>query len=185
MGNNCAEGIGSEMKQKMKLVGVIAITASLLAGTAMAQRFGDHSPSGAGHPGGTMMHDSRGPGGPGGPGFENFERFRMMFRGLDLTSDQTEQVEGIIADTREEIETIMDAAETSEIRSTFIEVFTSPTLTVRDLEITLGAADEARDEVRDVMYEAIVDLHNVLTVEQLDKLADMASEHEMRRGSIR
>jgi len=109
----------------------------------------------------------------------------MMFRGLDLTSDQTEQVEGIIADTREEIETIMDAAETSEIRSTFIEVFTSPTLTVRDLEITLGAADEARDEVRDVMYEAIVDLHNVLTAEQLDKLAEMASEHEMQRGSIR
>ena len=171
------------MKQKMKTIGVIVITASLLAGTAMAQRFGEHSSSGAGHPGGAMMHDSRGPGGPGGhaggPGFENFERFRMMFRGLDLTSDQNEQVEGIIADTREEIESIMDAAETSEIRSTFIEVFTSPTLTVRDLEITLGAADEARDAVRDVMYEAIVDLHNVLTAEQLEKLAEMASEHGM------
>ncbi len=177
------------MKQKMKIVGIIVITASMLAGTAMAQRFGEHSPSGAGRSGGTMMHDSRGPGGPGGhaggPGFENFERFRMMFRGLDLTFDQNEQVEEIIADTREEIESILDAAETSEMRSTFIEVFTSPTLTVRDLEITLGAADEARDAVRDVMYEAIVDLHNVLTAEQLDKLSDMASEHEMRRGSIR
>lgn len=177
------------MKQKVKIIGTLAIAASLLAGTALAQGFGDHSPSGSMRPGGAMTHGSRGPGGPGnhagGPGFENFERFRMMFRGLDLTSDQTEQVEGIIADTREEIETIMDAAEPSEMRSTFIEVFTSPTLTVRDLEITLGAADEARDAVRDVMYEAIVDLHDVLTSEQLDKLADMASEHEMGRGSIR
>lgn len=177
------------MKQKIKVIGIVVITASLLTGTALAQGFEEHSPSGAGRPGGAMMHDSRGPGGPGahagGPGFENFERFRMMFRGLDLSSDQTEQVEGIMADTREEIETIMDAAETSEMRSTFIEVFTSPTLTVRDLEITLGAADEARDAVRDVMYEAIVDMHNVLTAEQLDKLAEMASEHGMRRGSIR
>lgn len=177
------------MKQKMKIIGIITITASLLAGTALAQRFGDHSPSGAGHSGGAMTHGFRGPGGPGGhegrPGFENFERFRMMFRGLDLTSDQTEQVEGIIADTREEIETIIDTAEPSDMRAIFIEVFTSPTLTVRDLEITLGAADEARDEVRDVMFEAIVDLHDVLTAEQLDKLADMASEHEMQHGSIR
>ncbi len=171
------------MKQKMKIAGVIVITASLLAGTALAQGFGEHSPSGAGHHGEAMMHGSRGPGGPGGhaggSGFENFERFRMMFRGLDLTTDQTDRVEGIMADTREEIESIMDAAETSEMRSTFIEVFTSPTLTVRDLEITLGAADEARDAVRDVMYEAIVDLHNVLTAEQLDKLGEMASEHGM------
>ena len=168
------------MKQKMKIAGVIVITASLLAGTALAQGFGEHSPSGAGHHGEAMMHGSRGPGGnAGGPGFENFERFRMMFRGLDLSTDQTDQVEGIIADTREEIETIMDAAESSEMRSTFIEVFTSPTLTVRDLEMTLGAADEAREEVRDVMYEAIVDLHDVLTAEQLDKLGEMASAHGM------
>ena len=174
------------MKQKMKIAGVIVITASLLAGTALAQGFGEHSPSDAGHHGEAMTHGSRGPGGPegpgghaGGPGFENFERFRMMFRGLDLSTDQTDQVEGIIADTREEIETIMDAAESSEMRSTFIEVFTSPTLTVRDLEITLGAADEAREAVRDVMYEAIVDLHDVLTAEQLDKLGEMASAHGM------
>ena len=177
------------MKRKMKTIGVIAITASLLAGTALAQGFGDHPPSGAGRPAEAMMHGSRGLGGPGGntggPGFENLERFRMMFRGLDLTFDQIEQVEGIIADTREEIEEIIDAAEASDIRNSFIEMFTSPTLTVRDLETTLGAMDETRDAVKDVVYVAIVDLHNVLTVEQLDKLADMASEHEMRRGSIR
>ncbi|MCK4505688.1 MAG: periplasmic heavy metal sensor [Candidatus Aegiribacteria sp.] len=177
------------MKQKIKVIGIIAIAVSLLAGTAMAQRFGDHSPSGAGRPGGAMMHDSRGPGGPGGnvggPVFENLERFRMMFRVLDLSNDQTEQVEGIIADTREEIRIIMDAAEASDMRTSFIELFTSPTLTVRDLETTLGAMDETRDAVRDVVYVAIVDLHNVLTAEQLDKLAEIAAEHEMRRGSVR
>ena len=177
------------MKQKMKIIVTIAITTSLLAGTVLAQGFGDHSSSGAGRPGGAMMHGSRGPGGPGdhvgGPGFENLERFRMIFRGLDLTSDQTEQVEDIIADTKEQIEVIMDAAEASDVRASFIELFTSPTLTVRDLEITLGAMDENRDAIRDVIYEAIVDLHDVLTAEQLEQLADMAAEHEMRRGSIR
>ena len=177
------------MKQKLKMLGTLAIATSLLAGTALAQGFGDHTPPGSGRPGGAMMHDSRGPEGhgarAGGPGFENLERFRMMFRGLDLTIDQNEQIEAIIADTREEIEEIRDAAETSEMRTSFMELFTSPTLTVRDLEINLGAMDESRDAVRDVMYEAIVDLHDVLTSEQLEQLADMAAEHEMGRGPRR
>ncbi len=190
MGNPCAQIVTErkdEMSGKMKIIGIAALAILLLAGTAIAQGPGGLSPS-AGGPGGGAHEMGSGPGGPGqnsGFGMENLARFRMMFRHMDLTEEQVAEIESIIVTAREEGMAIMEAAGRPEDHTPFMDVFTSPTLTVSDLEDTMGQMDEVREAMRDVIFEAMVDIHDVLTAEQLEKLAELAEEHagSMGQGS--
>ena len=113
---------------------------------------------------------------------EQLGRFRMMFRGLDLSDSQMEEIESIVQTVRDDVRVIMEEAGRPEDRTPFMEIFTQPTLTVSDLEENLGAMDEVRDAARDVIMQAIVDVHNVLTDEQLEELAAMAEEHGLGTG---
>ncbi len=147
----------------MKVIGITVLAVIMLAGTAIAQ----------------------GPGGPGqnsGFGMENLERFRMMFRHMDLTEEQADEIESITEAAREEVMAIMEEAGRPEDHTSFMDVFTSPTLTVSDLEETMGQMDEVREAMRDVIFEAMVDIHDVLTAEQLEKLAEMVEEHTDSMG---
>lgn len=168
----------------MKIVGIIAIAATLLAGVALAQ-----GPMGGGFPPGdhprgeVMFHGSGGgPGGGGGFSPENLMAFRMMIRGLDLSDEQADEIEYILAGAREDIEALRSEMTPPEEHTPFIELFTSPTLTVRDLEDALGVMDEAREAMRGIMFQAIVDLHDVLTAEQLEDISERMAEHGMGRG---
>ena len=167
------------MSGKKNIIGIAALAVILLAGTAMAQAPRGCSPS-AGGPRGGAHEMVSGPGGHGqqaGFGMENLARFRMMFRHLDLTEEQVDEIESITETAREEAMAIMEEAGRPEDRTHFMDVFTSPTLTVSDLEDTMGQMDEVREAMQDVIFEAMVDIHDVLTIEQLEKLAEMVEEH--------
>jgi len=92
---------------------------------------------------------------------------------------------------REDVGAVMEAAGGPEERTPFIELFTSPSFTVSDLEHAADEMDYIREEIQGIAFEAIVDVHDVLTAEQLEDLAGMAEENsfgmgrgpEMGRGS--
>ncbi|RKZ09860.1 hypothetical protein DRQ25_05025 [Candidatus Fermentibacteria bacterium] len=186
MGNPCTEIITErkeEMSRKMKTIGIAALAILILAGTAMAQGSGGWSPQAGSHGGAPGM--GSGPGGPGqqgGFGMERLEQFRMMFRHIDLTEEQIEEIRSITENAREEAMGIMEEAGRPEDHTPFMDIFTSATLTVSDLEEAVGENSEIREAMQDVIFAAIVDIHNVLTLEQLDKLAEMAEEHAGAMG---
>jgi Spy/CpxP family protein refolding chaperone len=192
MGNPCTQILverKEEMSGKMKITGIAVLAMIVLAGTAIAQGPGGWSPQAGGSHGGSFEMD-HGPGvpGPGGPGqqggfgMERLEQFRMMFRHIDLTEEQIEEIRSITENAREEAMGIMEAAGRPEDHTPFMDIFTSATLTVSDLEETVSQNSEIREAMQDVVFEAIVDIHNVLTLEQLDKLAEMAEEHSGAMG---
>ena len=187
MGNPCTQIVTErkdEMSRKMKIIGIAALAMLLLAGTAIAQGPGGWSPGAGGSHGGgyEMGTGSGGPGQQGGFGMERLEQFRMMFRHIDLTEAQIEEIRSITENAREEAMRIMEEAGRSEDRTHFMDVFTSPTLTVSDLEDTMGQMGEVREAMQDVIFEAMVDIHDVLTTEQLEKLAEMADEDDGAMG---
>ena len=167
------------MSGKTKIIGIVTLALILLVGTAVAQGPGGWSPTAGGPRGGAhdMSHGSGGPGQQAGFGMENLARFRMMFRYLDLTEEQAYEIESITQTAREDVMVIVEEARSQSDRTHFMDVFTSPTLTVSDLEETMGQMHEAMEVVQDVIFEAMVDVHDVLTTEQLEKLAAMAEEH--------
>jgi hypothetical protein len=77
---------------------------------------------------------------------------------------------------------IMEEAGRPEDHTPFMDIFTSATLTVSDLEEAMGQNSEIREAMQDVVFGAIVDIHDVLTIDQLDKLAQMAEEHAGAMG---
>ena len=170
------------MSGKMKFVLIVTLVTTLVAARAFAQ-----GPMGEGmthdmHPGGgAMMHES-GPGMGGGFSPENLMAFRMMIRNLDLTEEQQEEIESILTQARTDIESLRSEMGPPEDHTPFIELFTSPTLTVGDLEDALGAMDEVREAMREIVFQAILDLHDVLTSEQLEAISERVAEHGMGRG---
>ena len=186
MGNPCTEIVTErkeEMSRRMKTVGIAALAILILAGTAMAQGPGGWSPQTGSHGGAPGM--GSGPGGPGqqgGFGMERLEQFRMMFRHIDLTEEQVEEIRSITENAREEAMGIMEEAGRPEDHTPFMDIFTSSTLTLGDLEDAVDQNSEIREAMQDVIFAAIVDIHNVLTIEQLDKLAEMAEEHAGAMG---
>jgi Spy/CpxP family protein refolding chaperone len=155
------------MSGRMKTAAAVLVTASLAAGMAFAQ--------GGGFPG--MMGGGGPRGGMAGFGPENLGAFRMIAERLDLTDDQKESIETIIEETREEIDAIFEEAGPPEERPRFMELFTATELTVADLEAAIPGSDEIRDAIRTVTLNAVVEIHDVLTVEQLSELALIIEEH--------
>lgn len=170
------------MSGKTKIIGIAALALILLAGTAVAQGSGGWSPPTGGPHGGAYETGPGGPGQQGGFGMENLARFRMMFRHLDLTEEQANEIEFITETAREDVMGIVEEARSQSDRTDFMDVFTSPTLTVSDLENTMGQRHEVMEVVQSVIFEAIVDVHDVLTIEQLEKLAEMVEQHAGAMG---
>ena len=170
----------------MKLIGIAALALTLLAGTAIAQGSGGWGRADGGpRMGAAEMGPGPGAGGPGGQGgfgMENLARFRMMFRYIDLTDSQIGEIRSITETAREETMDIVETARSLEDHASFIEIFTSPILTVRDLEEAAGRRDEVKEAMQDVIFEAIVDVHDVLTAEQLEKLLEIDNEYDGRMG---
>lgn len=165
------------MSRKAKIIGLTALIMTLLAGTAIAQNPGGWGDPGGGPRGGGVEMAAEHGGAQGGFGMEMLARFRMMFRELDLSEEQINEIHTITETAREEARALMQESGMPEERTPFIEVFASAILTVSDLEETLGQNDEVREAMKDIIFQAIVDVHDVLTYEQLEKLAEMAEEH--------
>lgn len=153
------------MSGKMKILATLIFVATLAAGAAFAQ--------GGGFPG-MMGRDGNRPMAGFGP--ENLGAFRMLAGRLDLTDEQTEQIEAILSGTREEIQAILEEAGPPEERPGFLEMFAGEDLTVADLEENFSGMDETREAIRSLAFTAIVEIHDILTAEQLAELAELAGE---------
>ena len=163
------------MKARNWTIMATALVGLFITGSALSQGFGPPGMYGGGHPGGMM------PGGGGGMGQhfspENLGAFRMLAGHLDLTDEQVDEIQTILTDTREDMQALMEDADPPEERIRFVELFASPTLTVSDLEENLGRDDDLMEAGRDIIFQAIVDLHDVLTAEQLEQLAELVEEY--------
>ena len=135
----------------------------LIAGTAAAQ------PMMAGREGGFA--------GRGGMGHEQgggtvLERMLPMLHHLDLSGDQAEEIRDIVDGARRDIEALRGMEDREGLREQFREMFSSPSITVTEVEGLLNARLEAMEEANFIIAQAIVDLHGVLTPEQLELMAD-------------
>jgi len=145
----------------MKATTATIVAVLLFAGTATAQ------------PG--EMH-GRPMGGPGmqEPGTEFFQRMLPMIRMLNLSDDQRESIGGIIHDAQASIASTRETTEVVSHGEEFLDLFSSSTLSVSEVEALLNKRVEAMKEVNEAVASALVEIHNVLTEEQLAALREFA-----------
>lgn len=162
------------MTKKARTIGVIAIITVLFAGTAIAQGYGRHDGGmpGGGMPGGGMDNGT-------GPMVGNIVR---LLWALDLTDAQQDEIESIMTNARNQMEELREDATEQNGRDEFMTLFTSATLTVSDLEEQFGNSSNKLEEMQSIMFQAIVDIHDVLTDEQLADLAELADNLPDHRG---
>jgi Spy/CpxP family protein refolding chaperone len=154
-----------------------AILLALGLGTlAATTAFAQPGFAGGGGPGGMGGH----PGMDAGPGMEgDLGGFARVLGALELTDDQRSEIAGIMDTARFEIQSIRSSAEGVNPRETLMDLFLQDDLSVSEVEAVFSELDAIREQVRDVMVEALVEIHDVLTPEQLDRLSELV---EMRAG---
>ncbi len=155
---------------------IAALTAVLLlAGTAIAQPGGM-----SGRPMDRGGMDQQRPGGEGG---DFFQRMLPMLRMLNLTDDQREAIADIMEETRHSMESLRGTEEAGNQREKFLELFSSSTVTVSQVEALLNTRLDTMEEMNGIIAQALVDIHGVLTSEQLAALAQFdPGSTEMRMG---
>lgn len=162
------------MKTRTTIIAGLAVVL-LLAGTAIAQP--------GGMSGGSMGDRSMSQHRPGG-GDNFFQRIMPMMRMLDLTDDQREAIGDIMEEARESLESIRGTDETGSHREEFLELFSSSSLSVSEVETLLNERIEAMEEANVIIAEALVGIHDELTPEQLAALAEFnPGSMEMRMGN--
>lgn len=164
------------MKTRTTIIAGLAVVL-LLAGTAIAQP--------GGMSGGSMGDRSMSQQRPGDGGGDNFfQRIQPMMRMLDLTDDQREAIGDIIEEARESLESIRGTEEAGSHREEFLEMFSSSSLSVSEVEALLNERIEAMEEANVIIAEALVGIHDELTPEQLAALAEFnPGSMEMRMGN--
>jgi len=162
------------MKTRTTIIAGLAMVL-LLAGTAIAQPGGMSGRS----MGDRSMSQQR----PGGGGDSFFQRMLPMMRMLDLTDDQREAIGDIMEDAQESLESIRGSEDSGSHREEFLEMFSSSSLSVSEVESLLNERIEAMEEANGIIAQALVDIHDVLTPEQLAALAEFnPGSMEMRMG---
>ncbi len=159
----------------MSRMTMVAAALVLVAGTAAWAQPWDRP--GAGSDGfGRMEGPGAGPMMPGEePGMEGMGPVQGIMRlldRLDLTDAQWTEVERIIEDAREEIRAVVEASEPVEPVMDFLEVFSRSSVTARDFEALAEEREAVREEIRGIGLEALVRVHDVLTRDQLDRIAE-------------
>ena len=164
---------------KKKTMTIAALAALLLfAGVATAQP--------GGIPGRPMGNEGAGTGAQRSGGDENIlQRMLPMMRMLDLSDDQRDAIAEIIEKARDSMESIRGTEEQGSQREDFPELFSSSSLSVSEVENLLNSRLDVMEEVNAIMAEALVDIHNVLTPEQLAALAEFNPGSMDMRGSDR
>ncbi len=164
-----------KMTRKTKIIGIMVLVVTLLAGTVLAQGYGRR--------GGGMRGNGMGGNGMNGYGAGPMGgNIMMALWNLDLTDGQQDEIEAIMTEARDQIEELQENIPENDDRSDFIEVFTSPDLSVADLEEQFGNNSDFMEEMQSIMFQAIVDVHDVLTDEQLVELAELAEDFSTQGG---
>jgi Spy/CpxP family protein refolding chaperone len=164
-----------EMKNGKMVIGTLAAIL-LLGGTANAQPCG--MPGGGG-----MDRDDMGGQRPGGPCDGIFQNMLPMMRMLDLTDDQREAVALIVEGAEDSIEAIRETDETGNLREEFLQMFSASSLSAAEVEAHLNGRLEAMKDMHAILAAALVEIHDVLTAEQLAALAELDTDSmEMPMG---
>ncbi len=163
----------NEMKKGTMTIALLA--ALLLVGTAIAQPAGN-----SGRTGNNRNSAEQRPGG------NFFQRIRPMLGILELSDDQREDIASIIQDADSSIQSIREAEEHGTHREDFLEMFSSSSITVTEVESLFNERMEIMEEINRICAVALVDIHDVLTPEQLAMLADFEpGSMEMRNHEPR
>lgn len=160
------------MKKRTTMM-AIGAAVLLLGGTAIAQ------------PG--MMRGEMGTGGGRGTTGENggmvLQRILPMLHHLDLTEEQAAEIREILDSARDSIQELRESEMHEGMREQFRDLFCSSTISITEVEALLNDRLQSMEEVNSITAEAIVDIHGVLTEEQLQALADFdPGEMEMHSG---
>jgi len=147
------------MKKGITIIAMLAAIV-LLAGSAVAQPGGMQ-----GRPMGNNQSHS-------GTEGDFFQRILPMMRMLDLTDDQRDAIQDIVEDTRESMASLRGTEDPGSHRGDFLELFSSSSLSVSEVENLLNQRIEAMEDANSIIAEALVDIHDVLTPEQLAALAE-------------
>ncbi|MEA3265815.1 MAG: Spy/CpxP family protein refolding chaperone [Candidatus Fermentibacteria bacterium] len=147
------------MKKRITIITVLAAIV-LVAGSAVAQPGGMQ-----GRPMGNNQSRSGAEG-------DFFQRMLPMMRMLNLTDDQRNAIQDIMEDTRESMERIRGTEDPGSQREDFMELFSSSSLSVSEVENLLNQRIEAMEDANSIIAEALVEIHDVLTPEQLAALAE-------------
>jgi hypothetical protein len=116
------------------------------------------------------------PGGPAGMPFGDPALVLALLRSIDLTADQAGRVDAIMEERQAGIAAAMERAGIADPGHDFLSMFTAPELSVRDLSSFLERLDQLKVEIAEIDLATIVDLHDILTQEQLEELAGLGAE---------
>jgi hypothetical protein len=158
-------------------VGLAALLTLGLAASGVAQGWGGGPPMGGGGPGGGgpgggMPHGFEGRGPQGGDMMPmEFQRLHRLLGALDLTDAQMEEIRDIVESVRDEIMELREAHQDQTFSpSSFAEVYARENLTVDDLEDFFEEGRLLREEMFEIVLEGLVDIHDVLTEDQLERI---------------
>jgi protein CpxP len=147
-------------KPKRRLVGFIAIAASLVAIASGALAYAH---SGGGHHG------------PGGNEQQHLEHMQAMLTKIGASDSQKQQIEGILKPAFDDMKAAHDAH--SAAFQQFHEVITAPSIDRARLESLRADQIKSLDEASKRLVTAISDAAEVLTPDQRAALAKQIEEH--------
>lgn len=173
---------GRKMK-KRTITGLILALVLTITGIAIAQPGGGMGDRMNGSMGNRQMEGQRN----GNQEHGNFFRSILpLLHAAELTDQQRESVAEIIEDAKAEIESLDRPEDPGSRREQFIDLFSSSSLTVAQMESLIGPKIENIEATNRIVSQALVDIHDLLTDEQLEKLASFDPESmERRDGSGR
>jgi len=151
--------------------------AALLATLALAQP--DHMGGGRGMGGGFAGSPGMGSGFSGGPGTGNDQMGGLvrLLSALDLTDEQRTEIRTITEDARDDMLAVRESVQGSNPREELMALFVREDISLAEVKDVFDDMDRIQEEVRDIMLEAFVDIHDVLTSDQLAELARLIEEH--------
>jgi len=164
------------MKAKNTIIGALAAVL-LLTGTATSQP----EANSRGHMRSGDMGEQR----PGNPGGDFFQNMLPMMRMLDLSDDQRNAISEIVQSANDSLEAIRESNEPGSHREEFLQLFSASSISVSEVENLLNDRIEQMKQANAVIAEALVDIHGILTTEQLAALAALDPDAlEMRGNSL-
>ncbi|MEL6786725.1 MAG: Spy/CpxP family protein refolding chaperone [Cyanobacteria bacterium J06607_15] len=127
-------------------------------------------------------HASRGNHGKRGDRGKRGERLNRLLQQLDLTPEQSEQIESIQAESRTAAQELKDQLETQDrgMRS----LLTSDA-TVEQIRAEYQQAQAINQQLSDNRFEAMLQIREVLTSEQRAEAAELIESHRRRKRDER
>jgi Spy/CpxP family protein refolding chaperone len=114
-------------------------------------------------------------------GWDTERAVRFAARKLDLSKQQQEELERILADAKAEMAGPRERWEGS--RDEVRRMILSDSISAADIEKMMAAHDEDREEVRGLFAEKAAEVHAILTPEQRQKLVDLMERRWRRHHS--